>query len=49
VIVASIDEPRPLYFGGVVAAPVFRRIVERLAGYWELKEPAESRTLARLP
>ncbi|MBI3325033.1 MAG: penicillin-binding protein 2 [Candidatus Omnitrophica bacterium] len=49
VIVASIDEPRPLYFGGVVAAPVFKRIVENLAGYWELKHSAGPQTLAQLP
>ncbi|MBI4354152.1 MAG: penicillin-binding protein 2 [Candidatus Omnitrophica bacterium] len=36
VMVVSIDEPRPLYFGGVVAAPIFKRTVEQLAGYWEL-------------
>ena len=36
VLVVNIDEPRPLYFGGVVAAPVFKRIVERLMGYWDL-------------
>ena len=40
VIVVAIDEPRPLYFGGVVAAPVFRRVVEQLASYWDLKPPA---------
>jgi len=37
VVVVTIDEPRPLYFGGVVAAPVFRRVVEQLAGYWGLR------------
>ena len=45
VIVVSMDEPRPLYFGGVVAAPMFKRVVERLRGYWELEsahEPAGS-------
>jgi len=36
VVVVNIDEPRPLYFGGVVAAPIFKRVVERLIGYWEL-------------
>jgi cell division protein FtsI/penicillin-binding protein 2 len=36
VMVVSIDEPRPLYFGGVVAAPIFKRTVEQLAGYWGL-------------
>ena len=34
VIVVTVDEPRPLYFGGVVAAPMFKRLVERLASYW---------------
>lgn len=46
VVVVTIDEPRPLYFGGVVAAPVFRRVVESLASYWGLK-PAP--VLARAP
>jgi cell division protein FtsI (penicillin-binding protein 3) len=36
VIVVALDEPRPLYFGGVVSAPMFKRMVERLSGYWEL-------------
>jgi len=40
VMAVSIDEPRPQYFGGVVAAPVFRRVVEQLASYWDLKPPA---------
>ena len=49
VIVVSIDEPRPLYFGGVVAAPIFKHIVERLASYWEFKRhPAEEKTGAEL-
>lgn len=42
VLIVSVDEPRPLYFGGVVAAPVFRRVVERLAGYWEMPPAAPS-------
>jgi len=46
VIVVSVDEPRPLYFGGVVAAPMFKRVVEQLASYWGLERaPA----LASLP
>ena len=40
VVVVTVDEPRPLYFGGVVAAPIFRRVVEHLRGYWELDAPA---------
>jgi cell division protein FtsI (penicillin-binding protein 3) len=44
VMVVAIDEPRPLYFGGVVAAPMFKRVVEKLVGYWELP-----RQVAQLP
>jgi cell division protein FtsI (penicillin-binding protein 3) len=36
VMVVAMDEPRPLYFGGVVSAPMFKRMVEQLSGYWEL-------------
>ncbi len=49
VIVVSIDEPRPLYFGGVVSAPIFKRIVEQLMGYWGLDRAASSPVVARLP
>ncbi len=42
VIVVNIDEPRPAYFGGVVSAPVFKRIIERLAGYWQLERGHET-------
>ena len=34
VIAVSMDEPRPAYYGGVVSAPIFQRIVERLMSYW---------------
>ena len=34
VLVVSMDEPRPVYFGGIVAAPMFKRVVESLASYW---------------
>ena len=40
VIVVCVDEPRPLYFGGVVSAPMFKRMVEQLAAYWELPRDA---------
>ena len=60
VIVVCVDEPRPLYFGGVVAAPMFKRIVEQLASYWGLERTPTGRlgqqvagssvgTVARLP
>ncbi len=42
VIVVAMDEPRPAYYGGLVSAPMFQRIVEGLASYWTLprREPA---------
>jgi cell division protein FtsI (penicillin-binding protein 3) len=46
VITVSVDEPRPLYFGGVVSAPIFKRIVEQLASYWDLDRAQQ---VARLP
>jgi hypothetical protein len=46
VITVSVDEPRPLYFGGVVSAPIFKRIVEQLASYWGLDRAQQ---VARLP
>ena len=49
VIVVSVDEPRPLYFGGVVSAPMFKRIVEQLASYWELDRQAAPNVMAQLP
>ena len=49
VMVVSIDEPRPLYFGGVVAAPIFSRVVKGLTGYWDLKPSVEPALIARLP
>ncbi len=49
VIVVCMDEPRPLYFGGVVSAPMFKRIVERLAGYWELNRWVAPNRVAQLP
>ena len=48
VIVVTVDEPHPVYFGGMVAAPIFQRVVEHLIGYWHLT-PANPTTLARLP
>jgi len=48
VIVVCVDEPRPVYFGGVVAAPIFKRLVEQLASYWELDRPAPQPLMARL-
>ncbi|MBI4341486.1 MAG: penicillin-binding protein 2 [Candidatus Omnitrophica bacterium] len=49
VMVVSLDEPRPLYFGGVVSAPIFKRVVERLVSYWGLKRSSKPTTVAQLP
>ncbi|MCF7908737.1 MAG: penicillin-binding protein 2 [Candidatus Omnitrophica bacterium] len=35
VIAVSVDEPRSSHFGGVVAAPVFREIAEKIIAYVE--------------
>lgn len=32
-VVVSVDEPRPAYYGGVVAGPVFREVVEESLEY----------------
>jgi len=47
VMVVCIDEPHPLYFGGVVAAPVFKRVVEQLASYWDLKPAGPAPLIAK--
>ena len=47
VIVVSLDEPHPLYFGGTVSAPIFARVVERLSSYWGLKAPGPAPLMAK--
>lgn len=37
-IVVIVDEPRPYYFGGVVAAPVFKRISRDVVNYLKLQK-----------
>jgi len=37
-IVVTIDEPRGYYFGGVVAAPVFKRVAEDVLKYLKTRE-----------
>ncbi len=36
-VVVTVDEPRPYYFGGVVAAPAFKRIVQDVVKYLKLQ------------
>ena len=45
-VVVSVDEPRPYYFGGVVAAPVFKRIAQDAVKYLKLQK--ESNAIAEL-
>jgi len=37
-IIVSIDEPRPYYFGGVVAAPVFKNVAADVVRYLKTKQ-----------
>ncbi|MCM8781840.1 MAG: penicillin-binding transpeptidase domain-containing protein, partial [Candidatus Omnitrophica bacterium] len=32
-VVVCLDEPRPFYYGGVVAAPVFKKVAENTLRY----------------
>ncbi len=36
-VVVMLDEPKPFYYGGVVAAPVFKRVVKDVLRYLEIK------------
>ncbi len=40
VIVVVIDEPHPLYYGGIVAAPVFKEIAQHIIWQWQLAPSA---------
>jgi cell division protein FtsI (penicillin-binding protein 3) len=42
VIVVVIDEPHPLYYGGIVAAPVFKEIAQHIIWYWHLAPSTSS-------
>lgn len=41
VIVVSIDDPRPQYYGGTVAAPVFSKIAQGIMEYWNVRPKEE--------
>jgi len=47
VICVNIDEPRTFHFGGVVAAPIFKRVMERLSSYWGAPPQLSSPQLAK--
>jgi cell division protein FtsI (penicillin-binding protein 3) len=38
VITVSIDEPRPVIFGGEVAAPAFSRVAAGVLSYWQIQK-----------
>ncbi len=46
-ILVVADEPRPHYYGGVVAAPAFRRIAERAIHYYNLESPENTKLALR--
>jgi cell division protein FtsI (penicillin-binding protein 3) len=39
VISVSIDEPRPIYYGGEVAAPAFSKVASGILAYWQVSPP----------
>ncbi len=43
VVVVMVDEPRPMYYGGVVAAPVFKKVSEQVLRYLEI--PSEENAI----
>ena len=48
VIVVIMDEPRPIYYGGVVCAPVFKKVATQLMSYSKiLPKEAEKRSLSK--
>ncbi len=44
VVVVVLDEPRPFYYGGTVAAPVFREVAGEVLRYYRV-EPEEEKAL----
>ncbi|MEA3329004.1 MAG: penicillin-binding transpeptidase domain-containing protein [Candidatus Omnitrophota bacterium] len=36
-VVVILDEPRPVHFGGVVCAPVFKKVAEKILSYLEIR------------
>ena len=42
VVVVMLDQPHPLYYGGVVAAPVFSRVVKDTLRYLDIRPEADT-------
>jgi cell division protein FtsI/penicillin-binding protein 2 len=50
VILVKVDEPKGAYYGGVVAAPLFREIAWRMMQYWDIPPEPNDKTIAmKLP
>ena len=45
VVLVMVNEPKPLYYGSLVAAPVFREITRRILSYLEV--PQENKMIAK--
>ncbi|MCD6319700.1 MAG: transpeptidase family protein, partial [Candidatus Desulfofervidaceae bacterium] len=48
VIVVVIDEPHPISFGGVVAAPIFKEIAQDIIWLWQLPPSSPTFKVAKL-
>lgn len=53
-VIVTVDEPHPYYFGGVVAAPAFKRIVQDVVKYLKLNTKSgvllqEAKRVADIP
>ena len=42
-IAVMVDQPRPTYFGGVVAAPVFKNVADEVIKYLKLQQYSEEK------
>lgn len=49
VIVVTVDEPRPVYYGGQVAAPVFQKVASRVLHYLEVPIDSSATQRSKTP
>lgn len=47
VILVTIDEPRPFYYGGVVCTPVFKKVAAQLMSYYKIEPRVQKKALAK--
>jgi len=48
-IVITVFDPHPVYFGGVVAAPVFKNMAERILQYMDSNKPSAGSKVVQTP